>query len=308
MAKSHWLMAASAVLVSGLVLTGCGKKSGSTGEKNKKTVITNSGSDTMVNLAQAWAEGYHGAKPEVSVEVSGGGSGIGIRDLISGMVDMANSSRDMSETEKTQAKQNTGKDVMEWKVGYDALAVYVFKNNPMNEISIDQLAQIYGEKGTIETWSALGVDLSSIGGNDKIERVSRQNNSGTYVYFREHVLNKQDFKQGSLDLSGSKDVVELVGKTPGAIGYSGMGYADETVKMLKVSPKTGEPAVEASLANALSGKYPLARPLLIITLGQPEGAVKEYIDWILSPAGQKIVEESGYVPLSSATPTAPANP
>jgi phosphate transport system substrate-binding protein len=127
--------------------------------------------------------------------------------------------------------------------------------------------------------------------------VSRQNSSGTYFYFRENVLNNKDYKSGSRDMSGSKDVVELVGKTKGAIGYSGMGYATEDVKFVKLAKAEGQPAYGPSLANVAAGNYPLARPLRMYTLGQPEGEVKEYLEWILSPAGQEIVKKSGYIPV-----------
>lgn len=304
LSKQNWVIGMGILSATAVLVTGCGKKSADSANaapETKKIVITNSGSDTMVNLAQAWAEAYHSVKPDVSVEVSGGGSGTGIRDLTQGMVDMANSSRTMTDDEKAQAKSKSGKDVVEWMVGYDALGIYVNKNNPINEINLPQLEQIYAEGGTVDLWSQLKIDLSAAGGNDKIVRVSRQNSSGTYMYFAEHVLHKKDFKQGANELSGSKDVVELVSKTPGAIGYSGMGYDEPSVKMLKIAKTEGETAYEPSVANVLNHQYPLARPLLIYTVGQPEGAEKDYIDWILSPAGQDVVQKSGYVPLPKST-------
>jgi len=275
-------------------ISGCGKKS-----SEDKNVITNSGSDTMVNLAQMWAEEYQKIKPGVSVEVGGGGSGVGIRDLMQGIVQIANASRDMEDSEKAQAKQNTGKEPLEWIVGYDAVAVYVNKNNPVESLTLAQLAQIYAEGGITDKWSQLDIDITSKGSSDEIVRISRQNSSGTYFYFREHVLNNKDYKSGSRDMSGSKDVVELVGKTMGAIGYSGMGYVTEAVKFVKIAKTEGQTAYEPSLENVASGNYPLARPLLMYTLGQPEGEIKEYINWILSPAGQEIVEKSGYIPVQS---------
>jgi len=275
-------------------ISGCGKKS-----SEDKNVITNSGSDTMVNLAQMWAEEYQKIKPGVSVEVGGGGSGVGIRDLMQGIVQIANASRDMKDSEKAQAKQNTGKEPLEWIVGYDAVAVYVNKNNPVESLTLAQLAQIYAEGGITDKWSQLDIDITSKGSSDEIVRISRQNSSGTYFYFREHVLNNKDYKSGSRDMSGSKDVVELVGKTMGAIGYSGMGYDTEAVKFVKIAKTEGQTAYEPSIENVATGNYPLARSLLMYTLGQPEGEVKEYIDWILSPAGQEIVEKSGYIPVQS---------
>ena len=265
----------------------------------EKTVIQNTGSDTMVNLAQAWAEAYAQVDPVVSVEVSGGGSGTGIAALINGTVDIANCSRQVEAQEIEKARENTGKEPREYMVGYDALAVYVHKSNPVEEITLDQLAEIYAEGGKISRWSQLGASMP--GEADEIIRISRQSNSGTYYYFRESVLgNRRDFKLGSRDMHGSKDVVELVSKTPGAIGYSGMGYAIPEVKVLRVGRKKGEKAYAPTVENTLNHTYPIARPLLMYTLGEPSGPVKKYLDWILSEAGQKIVTESGYVPLPKA--------
>jgi phosphate transport system substrate-binding protein len=262
----------------------------------EKTAIQNTGSDTMVNLAQAWAEEYARVDPSVSVEVSGGGSGTGIAALENGTVDIANSSRKVEPGEVEQAKKNTGREPLEFLVGYDALAVFVHKTNPMETITLEQLAGIYAEGGTLTQWSQLGARMPE--GADEIIRVSRQSNSGTYAYFREAVLGHgRDFKLGSRDMHGSKDVVELVSKTPGAIGYSGMGYATPEVKMLRVARQAGDPGVAPTAENTLNHTYPIARPLLMYTLGEPAGAVRKYLDWVRSDAGQKIVVTSGYVPM-----------
>jgi len=262
-----------------------------------KTVIQNSGSDTMVNLAQAWAEEYAKVEPTVSVEVSGGGSGTGIAALIEGTVEIANCSRKFEPSEIEQARRSRGKEPREFMVGHDALAVYVSKGNPMEEITLEQLAAIYGEGGTVTKWSQLGVKMPD--GADEIIRVSRQSNSGTYAYFREAILGKgRDFKLGSRDMHGSKDVVELVSKTPQAIGYSGMGYAIPEVKTLRVARKAGDRFYAPTVENTLSHVYPVARELFMYTIGEPAGATKKYIDWIHSPAGQEIVVKSGYVPLA----------
>ncbi len=262
-----------------------------------KTIIKNKGSDTMVNLAQAWAEVY--SNDTVSVEVSGGGSGTGVAALINGTVDIANCSRQVKDKEKQQAKANTGKEPIEFIVGYDALAVYVHKDNPIDRITIPQLAEIYGEDGTITKWNNLDVANSGCS-SDKIIRISRQSNSGTYFYFREALLGKErDFELGSLDLHGSKDVVEVVGRTHCAIGYSGMGYATDHVKMLKVATTSEETYYSPNLENVLAKSYPIARPLYMYSLGEPTGEAKAYLDWILSPEGQNIVQELGFVPLQS---------
>ena len=287
----------TAALALCLLPTGCGKKEGSgSGEAAKKQTIQNKGSDTMVNLAQAWAEEYHKAAPDVDVEVSGGGSGVGIAALEKGTIDIANASRNMKPEEIATAKKNTGKDPKEFVVGYDALAIYVHKDNPMNEITLDQIAQIYAEGGAITKWADLGVTIPGASG-DEIVRVSRQSSSGTYEFLREHVLNKKDFKLGSRDMNGSKEVVELVASTRTAIGYSGMGYATAAVKMLKVKKTAADPAYEPNVANTLAKTYPIARSLLVYTLGEPQGAVKNYVEWMMSDAGQKVVEATGFVPL-----------
>jgi phosphate transport system substrate-binding protein len=277
-------------------LAGCSREPAPTDSKAGKFVIQNCGSDTMVNLAQMWAEEYQKVDPAVSVEVSGGGSGVGINNLMKGIVTIANASRDMSAAEKEQAKRNTGKEVVEFIVGYDAIAIYVHKNNPIQEICVEELAGIYGENGAITKWSQLGVTLPAA---DDIVCVSRQNSSGTYVFFREHVLAKKDFRLGMQSMSGSKDVVDLVGKTLGAIGYSGMGYKTDAVKFVNVAAKKGEKAYAPTIENVRDKHYALARSLNMYTLGQPEGEVKKYIDWTLSPAGQEIVKKSGYIPVDA---------
>jgi phosphate transport system substrate-binding protein len=280
---------------------GCGsREDGKTiqptgGAESQEQTIRVEGSDTMVNLAQAWAETYKGKRADVSVEVLGGGSGVGIASLINGTCDMADASRKMKPEEIQSAVEKHGVEPVEHIVGYDALAVYVHKDNPIDSISMEELAEIYGEGGKITNWSQIpgGPEL-------EITRVSRQNSSGTYVCFREAILGEdRDYKLGSVDQSGSKDVVALVSKTPGAIGYSGMGYAIPEVKMLKISKVKGEPGVAPTVENAVSGAYPITRPLHIYTLGEPEGLLAEYLDWIMSAEGQAVVTELGYVPATS---------
>ena len=275
-----------------LMVVACGKGRGD------RVMIQNKGSDTMVNVAQAWAEAYQKVNPKVAVAVSGGGSGTGIAALMNGTVDVANASRGIKAKERDAAKKNTGKEVVEHVIGYDALAVYLHKDNPMETISKEQLACVYGEGGTCTKWGDLGVEVPGCSGQE-IVRVSRQNNSGTYVYFREWTLGKKaDFKLGSRDMSGSKDVVDLVENTPCAIGYSGLGYKTDHIKAACVTAKEGDPCVEPTIAGAVDGSYPIARALYMYTLGEPTGATKDYIDWARSDAGQAIVEQSGYAPLA----------
>lgn len=252
----------------------------------------------MVNLAQAWAEKYHRFRPVVKVQVLGGGTGVGIASLIDGNCDLANASRKMKPDEMAEAEKCRGQGPKEFIVGFDALAVFVHRRNPLEYISLEELAEIYGEEGTITEWSELGVPPGTLG-TDKIIRINRQSSSGTYAYFRETVLGKgKDLKLGSVDANGSKDAVNLVALTPAAIGYSGMGYVTEQVKPLRVSKKRGGSAFFPTPANARSGDYPITRPLLIYTIGEPQGTVKEYLDWILSPAGQKVIFQLGYVPVA----------
>jgi len=287
----------AALTVCALLYPGC-SGSNRDAERAGAATIQNKGSDTMVNVAQAWAEEYRTVNPKVDVEVSGGGSGVGIAALIRGTIDIANASRDIKDEEIQQAKANTGKEPKGFVAGYDALAVYVNRTNPLDEISLEQLAEIFVEDGRITKWSQLGVRIPDVR-DDTIVRVSRQSSSGTYEFFREKVLHKKDFELGSRDMNGSKEVVELVGNARTAIGYSGMGYANSGVKMLRIAEKPGQPGVPPTAETTLNKTYPIARSLNLYVLGDPKGAVKDYIDWILSNAGQQIVEASGYVPLSA---------
>ena len=277
------------VLVGAALLTGCGRPDGSS-----RAVIQNKGSDTLVNVAQAWAEEYQTVKPDVAVAVTGGGSGTGIAALLNGTVDIANASRDMKDSERATLIEN-GHNPVEFVVGYDALAVFLNNANPIQEITTEQLKAIYADGGEIVKWSQLGVTVPGCE-SDEIILISRQNNSGTYAYFREAVLDDGDFKLGSRDMHGSKDVVDLVMNTPCAIGYSGLAYATEEVHMPAVSSDGGVTFVKPSVDSAVDGTYPIARGLLMYTADQPEGAVAEYLDWILSDEGQCIIKEKGYAP------------
>jgi phosphate transport system substrate-binding protein len=259
-------------------------------------VIRITGSDTMVNLNQAWAENYKKSRPDASVQVAGGGSGVGIAGLIDGILDIAASSREMDADEIARATTRNGVPPRGFTVGLDALAVFVHAGNSLDSLSIDELADIYGDGGGITRWAQIGARNSACS-SDEIIRVSRQNNSGTYVYFREAVLGpKREFKLGSIDQSGSKDVVALVSRTPCAIGYSGMAYAAPGTKTLRITRKKGEPAVAPTAEAALDGRYPIARPLYFYTLGDPEGPVRAFIDWVLGADGQQILRDIGYVP------------
>ena len=261
-----------------------------------RTIIQNKGSDTLVNVAQAWAEQYQEVDSDVAIAVSGGGSGTGIAAMINGTVDIANASRAMKDKEVDSAKER-GQDPIQHVVGYDALAVYIHADNPVESLSLPQLAEIYGEEGESESWSDLGIEVPGCKDQEMV-LVSRQNNSGTYAYFRKAVLGgKRDYKLGTRDMHGSKDVVDLVEKTPCAIGYSGLAYATDHIKMACVSTENGGTCVNPTVESASDGSYPIARPLFMYTNGEPTGKVKEYLDWILSDEGQCIILEKGYAPV-----------
>jgi len=263
-----------------------------------RTLIQNKGSDTLVNVAQAWAEAYPKVNPDIAVAVSGGGSGTGIAAMINGTVDIANASRKMKDKERKLAEKN-GQHPVEHVVGYDALAVFIHKDNPVKSMSLAQLKDIYGRDPKVKNWSDMGITVP--GCKDKIIVVSRQNNSGTYAYFKKTVLGKKGkYRQGTLDMHGSKDVVDLVEKTPCAIGYSGLAYATDHLKTVCIS-KADEACVSPSVATASDRSYPIARPLFMYTDGEPQGAIKEYMDWIKSDVGQCILKKKGYAPIRDVT-------
>ncbi len=265
-----------------------------------RTAIQNKGSDTLVNVAQAWAEAYSKKADAVAIAVSGGGSGTGIEAMINGTVDIANASRQMKQKEIDLAKER-GQTPVEHIVGYDALAVFLHSDNPINSMSISQLAKIYRRGQEYDNWSDLGVDVPGCKGNE-IVVVSRQNNSGTYVYFQQAVLGKGGkYRQGTLDMHGSKDVVDLVEKTPCAIGYSGLAYATDHIKMACIATTDDGSCVAPSVETASDRTYPIARPLFMYTNGEPEGEIKTYLDWILSDEGQCIIQEKGYAPVRAVS-------
>ena len=293
------ILLATSLLIAAVAVTSIciGTTRAKAADKKKKVEIRAIGSDTLVQLATAWAESYRKVKPNVFVNVNGGGSGVGIAKLIQGETDICNASREMKPEEKAKLKAATGKEAREFVVPYDALAVYSNPANPIKEISIPELREIWAEGGEITTWEQVAPSFMG-----KFALFGRQNSSGTYDYFREHICGKKDGKQrefrgGISELNGSSEVVENVAKTPTGLGYSGMGYKTPQVNWLKVSAKKGEPGVEPGIEVARSGKYPISRKLYLYTAGEPTGEMKAYIDWILASAGQKLVEKEGFVPL-----------
>ncbi len=278
------------ILLSALIAVGCGgkeKKNADAATETKKEVITQKGSDTMVLLAQAWAERFGGKTPNIQVQVTGGGSGTGISSLINGTTDIANASRPMNDQEREQIKQKFGSGVVEIAVAKDGVAIYVSEANPLDSISMDNLRKIYS--GEVSNWK-------NVGGNDgKIILYGRENSSGTYTFFKEHVLNKGDFAASTQTLPGTAAVVSAITKDPNGIGYGGEAYT-KGVKMLKIIPASG-PAVAPTEENIRSGAYPLSRDLYFYLRQQPSGATKQYIDWVLSDEGQSVVKEVGYFPI-----------
>jgi phosphate transport system substrate-binding protein len=251
------------------------------------------GSDTMINLLQAWAETYDRVRPDVAVRVVGGGSGVGIAALIDGVADVAASSREMSDGERRLMSLVRGAP-QDAVVALDALAVYVHRSNPLAAITMAQLAGIYGDGGAISRWSELGATIPRCRG-DRIIRVGRQNSSGTYLYFRDAVLGpRRDYKLGSIDQSGSKDVVALVSRTPCAVGYSGLAYATAGVKALAIAAGAAAP-VQPTASAVVDGSYVLARRLYFYTAGAPNLETARFVAWVLGSDGQRLARDLGFV-------------
>jgi phosphate transport system substrate-binding protein len=264
---------------------------------NASQGIQNKGSDTMVNLALAWAESYRLVNPDLRIAVTGGGSGTGIASLINNTVDIANASRQMKTDEIAEARAN-GVDPVEFIVAIDALALVVHHSNPVSRLTIDQLADIF--TGRITSWK-------EVGGNDApIVLLSRETNSGTHVFFLEEIVrkgesdNKDIFAPQTLLMPSSVGITSELRRNPNAIGYDGLGYIDPgQEKIIAVAVDANSPYVLPSVATGMDGSYPIARPLYMYTAGQPAGAVADYLKWIQGAEGQHIVAELGFVPLSA---------
>ncbi len=262
--------------------------------KNKNSIQVK-GSDTMVNLGQAWAEEFMKKNSTDFVAVTGGGSGTGLSSLISGTCDIAMVSRNIKEKESSLANQR-GVNPNEIKVALDGLAVVVNPNNPVSKLTIDQLAGIF--TGKIVNWKELG------GKDEKIVILSREVNSGTHVYLKEHVLrkndpnNKEEFAPSALLLSSSQAIADEVAGNSAAIGYYGMGYISSKQKPIAVAKDDRSEYIAPAIENVIDGKYPISRPLLIYTNGSPQGLVKKFIDFALSKEGQDIVLATDFVPVN----------
>jgi phosphate transport system substrate-binding protein len=284
------------LLVIGL-LSACGannQASANNAIPSQISTIVNKGSDTLVNLALAWAENYHQINPQVEISVTGGGSGTGIAALINGTVDLANASRQIKVEEIQQAAAN-GIDPVEHIVARDAIAVIVNPQNPVSQLTLQQLSDIFS--GKINNWNELG-------GEDRpVVRLSRETNSGTHVFFLENVIRMGDpgnhtlFSPDTLLLPSSEGITAETRDNPNVIGYDGLGYVTSEVKVIAVAKDPSRPFVLPSAESVNQGEYPIARDLYMYTNGEPKGPVFNYLEWIMTPVAQAVVVQLGFVPL-----------
>jgi phosphate transport system substrate-binding protein len=269
-----------------------GGKTGAAPTERSVVTIHNTGSDTLVNLALAWAEAYMGIHPEVRLSVTGGGSGTGIASLLNGTIQLANASREMSKAELETATKAKITPVR-FTVALDGIAVVVNPENPVKGLTLKQISDIY--TGKIPNWK-------KVGGDDRpIVLLSRESNSGTYVYFLERVIRLGNgkgvelFSAETLLMPSSEGISVEISQNPNALGYDGLGYVTPHQKVIAVAKESGDRYVLPSASTVLDGSYPIARPLFMYTAGEPTGALKEYLDWILGQ-GQTLVKDLGFVP------------
>src|SRR5574340_71486 len=280
------------------LLSACTPTSSDSSSPSASAYIQNKGSDTIVNLGLAWAEAYQKVKPEVRISVTGGGSGTGLTAMISGTVDIASASRKIKDEEISAAEAN-GITPVEYVIARDAIAVIVNPKNPIKELTMEQIARIY--RGEVNNWSELG-------GDDRpIVRLSRETNSGTHVYFLEEVVrlgdknNKEIFSADTLLLPSSEGIISEVSDNPNAIGYDGLGYVTDTVKVLGIARTADQPYILPSVQTVNNGEYPISRDLYMYIRKDASQAVLDYMAWILAPDAQKIVSQLGFVPLLDST-------
>ncbi len=308
MNQKRWLTVLGLVLlVTMLLVTGCGgqktvpdaapgeaDENGAAEEAPKEAAsIMIGGSDSEVNLVTRLAEEFMNANAHVSIAVTGGGSGVGISSLIDGDIDIANSSRPMKDAEVDNHKNKQGEDVYALRFAVDGVAVVVNANNPLTELTVDQIGAIF--RGEISNWS-------EVGGEDlAITLYGRQSTSGTYVFFMEKVV-QADYSPKMRNLAGTSDIVEAVTVDAGGIGYAAIGYATkEGIKALEVAADKNSPAfTPIILENVTSGNYPLTRPLYQYVSGKPGGAILEFFLFELSEEGQQIVLDEGFYPITEA--------
>jgi phosphate transport system substrate-binding protein len=277
------------VLITLVFLVGCGRAPEGQNEEQEGAYIQIKGSDTSVNLSQMWAEEYMSKNEEVSISVTGGGSGTGIAAIINNKVDIANSSRDIKDSEKKQAEDN-GIEIVEIAVAMDGLSVITNANNPVKDLTVEEIGKIF--RGEITNWKEVG------GPNLAINTYGRQSNSGTYVYFRDEVLNG-DYTANMKRMNGNAQLVEAVKADESGIGYVGIGYVvkgEKVVEGINILDVNGASPLKAE--NVKTGAYPLARPLYQYTNGKPTGAVLELIKYELSDEGQELAVREGFYPVT----------
>lgn len=289
-------------LLSSFILTSCGSADSSVDAASDSSAqyIENKGSDTIVNLALAWAERYQSEHPDVRISVTGGGSGTGIAALINNTVDLANASRRIKAEEVDEAKAK-GVNPVEHIIARDAIAVIVNAQNPVSELTLQQISDIYS--GKLTNWR-------EVDGEDRpIVKLSRETNSGTHVYFLETVLrlgdkeNKTLFSMDTLLLPSSEGIISEVRQNPNAIGYDGLGYVPDDLKMIAIAKEEGGAYVLPSIETVNDKSYAIARDLYMYTNGEPTGIIKDYLDWILSEEAQQIVADLGFVPALTPSPS-----
>jgi phosphate transport system substrate-binding protein len=289
---NNWRFGAALAVLA--VLAGCSNSGGpettssSGGSSTANAKLTIKGSDTMVQLAQAWAQEFMKAHPDISVTVTGGGSNTGIAALMNKGTDIADASRPMKDEEKAAAEKK-GLEIKEFVVAQDALSIIVNPTNSVEELTLAQLKDIY--QGKIKNWKEVG------GPDANIVLNSRETSSGSYTFFLEHVLKKEAFADNAMYQPATSQIVENVSQDKGGIGYVGLGYVNEKVKAVKVKKDDASPGVHGSPETVLDGTYPLARPLFQYLAGEPQGAAKTWLDWVKGKEGQAIVEKLGFVPV-----------
>ncbi|MBN2352040.1 MAG: phosphate ABC transporter substrate-binding protein [Spirochaetales bacterium] len=291
-------LAITTIVSAGFFFSSCAERTGAKApdgaDKAGSRTVQVIGSDTMVNLVQAWAEAFGALHPELILSIRGGGSGAGLAALINGSCDVAMTSRPISEKETGEAEAN-GINPREWTVALDGLIVIVNPANPVSNVTLDQLRDIFLAR--VRDWSELG------GNGGKIVILSRESSSGTYLFFKEHVLrrgnskNKDEFSPEALLMPSSQAIVNEVSQNPHAVGYVGLGYLSPRLKALAVAKNPHSPYVAPSIAHVTDDSYPISRPLFYYTNGNPTGAAREFIEFALSPTGQEIVVKTDFVPM-----------
>ncbi|MEO5331889.1 MAG: phosphate ABC transporter substrate-binding protein [Magnetococcus sp. YQC-5] len=270
------------------------------GSDQASVVIRVKGSDTLTKALKEFSYAYQKTSPHLRVEVTGGGTGNGIAALINGHVEIASASRPMRSREiQLLTKKHIGKSAIAHVVALDAVSVVVHASNPVNGLSLHQLMQIYGKNDHEARWSDFGVKVPGCP-DQKITPLSRKNNSGTYVFFRQAILSKHEhFDSQLVSTDGSDTLIGKVAQTPCAIGYAGMAFITGQVKTLCIakSPGANAPCVPPTAASTLDKSYPLSRSLYLYTLGEPQGEVKQFLDWVKGPEAREILLHTGYVPL-----------